>query len=152
MPFHLDAKPADVRRGILRLGEGPGEVAGGVQADEVAAVVQHGVRLTDELFGQRTDDDPPVGGNRDRVGSLGAVMARGAAAPSRSLDRARELLIDGQFAVARVSKEVGYGSVSHFISEFRARLVVTPRTYSDAHSPSRELRTQPDDQAAVPTS
>jgi AraC-like DNA-binding protein len=58
------------------------------------------------------------------------------------LDRARELLIDGQFAVARVSKEVGYGSVSHFISEFRARFGVTPRAYSDAHSLSRELRTQ----------
>jgi AraC-like DNA-binding protein len=58
------------------------------------------------------------------------------------LDRARELLIDGQFAVARVSKEVGYGSVSHFISEFRARFGVTPRAYSDAHALSRELRTQ----------
>ena len=68
------------------------------------------------------------------------------------LDRARELLIDGQLAVARVSKEVGYGSVSHFISEFRARFGVTPRTYSDAHALSRELRTQRDDQAAAPTS
>jgi transcriptional regulator GlxA family with amidase domain len=58
------------------------------------------------------------------------------------LDRARELLIDGQFAVASVSKEIGYGSVSHFISEFRARFGVTPRTYSDAHALSRELRTQ----------
>jgi AraC-like DNA-binding protein len=68
------------------------------------------------------------------------------------LDRARELLTDGQFAVARVSKEVGYGSVSHFISEFRARFGVTPRTYGDAHALSRELRTQRDDQATAPTS
>src|SRR6516162_639988 len=68
------------------------------------------------------------------------------------LDRARELLIDGQFAVARVSKEVGYGSVSHFISEFRARFGLTPRAYSDAHALSRELRTQRDDQTAAPTS
>ena len=68
------------------------------------------------------------------------------------LDRARELLNDGQFAVARVSKEVGYGSVSHIISEFRARFGLTPRAYSDAHALSRELRTQRDDQTAAPTS
>ena len=68
------------------------------------------------------------------------------------LDKARELLMDGQFAVTRVSKEVGYGSVSHFISEFRARFGVTPRAYGDAQVLSRELRTQRDDQAAAPTS
>ena len=68
------------------------------------------------------------------------------------LDKARELLMDGQFAVTRVSKEVGYGSVSHFISEFRARFGVTPRAYSDAQVLARELRTQRDDQAAAPTS
>jgi AraC-like DNA-binding protein len=58
------------------------------------------------------------------------------------LDRARELLIEGQLPVTRVSKEVGYGSASHFISEFRARFGLTPRAYSDAHALSRELRTQ----------
>ena len=58
------------------------------------------------------------------------------------LDKARELLIDGQFPVTRVSKEVGYGSVSHFISEFRARFGLTPRAYSDAHELYRELRIQ----------
>jgi len=68
------------------------------------------------------------------------------------LDRAREQLVDGQFAVARVSKEVGYGSVSHFISEFRARFGVTPRAYGDAHALSRRLRAQRDDKAAAPTS
>jgi AraC-like DNA-binding protein len=68
------------------------------------------------------------------------------------LDKARELLIDGQFAVTRVSKEVGYGSVSHFISEFRARFGVTPRAYSDAHALYRELRSQRDDNASAPTS
>ena len=36
------------------------------------------------------------------------------------------------------------------ISEFRARFGVTPRTYSDAHALSRELRTQRDDQLAAP--
>jgi AraC-like DNA-binding protein len=58
------------------------------------------------------------------------------------LDRARELLVDGNFTVARISKEVGYASVSHFISEFRGRFGVTPRAYYDAHVLHRELDTQ----------
>ncbi|HVT68279.1 MAG TPA: AraC family transcriptional regulator [Trebonia sp.] len=60
------------------------------------------------------------------------------------LDKARDLLVDGQLAVARVSKEVGYSSVSHFISEFRARFGVTPRAYWDAHELSRQLGRQRD--------
>ena len=63
------------------------------------------------------------------------------------LDKARELLIDGQLTVARVAQAVGYASVSHFISEFRGRFGVTPRTYSDAHALHRELRVQRDDPA-----
>jgi AraC-like DNA-binding protein len=66
------------------------------------------------------------------------------------LDKARELLVDGQLAVARVSKEVGYSSVSHFIAEFRARFGVTPRAYCDAHSLSRELGSERGGQAAQP--
>jgi AraC-like DNA-binding protein len=58
------------------------------------------------------------------------------------LDRARELLVDGNLTVARISKEVGYASVSHFISEFRGRFGVTPRAYYDAHDLHRELDTQ----------
>ena len=58
------------------------------------------------------------------------------------LDRARELLVDGNLTVARISKEVGYGSVSHFISEFRGRFGVTPRAYYDAHALHRELDAQ----------
>jgi len=57
------------------------------------------------------------------------------------LDRARELLVDGNLTVARISKEVGYASVSHFISEFRGRFGVTPRAYYDAHK--SEYVTQP---------
>ena len=66
------------------------------------------------------------------------------------LDKARELLIDGQLTVVRVAQEVGYGSVSHFISEFRGRFGVTPRTYSDAHALHRELRVQRDDPTDAP--
>ncbi|HWG65265.1 MAG TPA: AraC family transcriptional regulator [Streptosporangiaceae bacterium] len=58
------------------------------------------------------------------------------------LDRARELLIDGNLPVARVSKEVGYASVSHFISEFRSRFGVTPRSYCDMHAVHVELDSQ----------
>jgi AraC-like DNA-binding protein len=58
------------------------------------------------------------------------------------LDRARELLVDGNLAVARVSKEVGYASVSHFISEFRSRFGVTPRSYGDMHAVHIELDSQ----------
>jgi AraC-like DNA-binding protein len=50
------------------------------------------------------------------------------------LDRARELLVDGDLTVARISKDVGYASVSHFISEFRGRFGMTPRAYYDAHA------------------
>jgi AraC-like DNA-binding protein len=58
------------------------------------------------------------------------------------LDRARELLVDGNLAVTRVSKEVGYSSVSHFISEFRVRFGVTPRSYVDMHAMHEELGSQ----------
>jgi AraC-like DNA-binding protein len=58
------------------------------------------------------------------------------------LDHARELLVDGNLTVARISKEVGYASVSHFISEFRGRFGVTPRAYYDAHAQHSELDTQ----------
>jgi AraC-like DNA-binding protein len=58
------------------------------------------------------------------------------------LDRARELLVDGNLAVARVSKEVGYASVSHFISEFRSRFGVTPRAYCDMDVMHAELGSQ----------
>jgi AraC-like DNA-binding protein len=65
------------------------------------------------------------------------------------LDRARELLVDGNFTVARISKEVGYTSVSHFISEFRGRFGVTPRAYYDAHVLHKELDTQRGEEATT---
>jgi AraC-like DNA-binding protein len=65
------------------------------------------------------------------------------------LDRARELLVDGDMAVARVSKQVGYSSVSHFISEFRARFGVTPRAYCDMHGVHVDLDSQRAQQSNV---
>jgi len=58
------------------------------------------------------------------------------------LDRARELLVDGQWPVSRISKEIGYASVSHFIREFRGRFGVTPRAYCDANALQRGLDQQ----------
>jgi AraC-like DNA-binding protein len=55
------------------------------------------------------------------------------------LDRARELLVDGELPVAVVSKEVGYASASHFIGEFRRRFGMTPRQYCDAQTLQRRL-------------
>lgn len=60
------------------------------------------------------------------------------------LDRARELLVDGQMPVAVVSKEVGYASASHFISEFRRRFGYTPRAYCDMQALERRLAEQQD--------
>jgi AraC-like DNA-binding protein len=45
------------------------------------------------------------------------------------LDCARELLLDGRTSVAEVARHVGYGNVSHFIREFRARYGMTPGAY-----------------------
>jgi methylphosphotriester-DNA--protein-cysteine methyltransferase len=53
-----------------------------------------------------------------------------------------KLLVDGNLAVTRISKEIGYASVSHFISEFRGRFGVTPRAYCDAHALRGELDSQ----------
>jgi len=49
---------------------------------------------------------------------------------------------NGQWAVARISKEVGYASVSHFIREFRGRFGATPRSYCDAHALQQGLHLQ----------
>jgi AraC-like DNA-binding protein len=46
------------------------------------------------------------------------------------LDRARLLLLEGRFDVAEVSRQVGYSSPSHFITQFRARFGVTPRSFA----------------------
>ncbi|MEU6098791.1 AraC family transcriptional regulator [Streptomyces sp. NPDC047079] len=55
------------------------------------------------------------------------------------LNRARDLLIDRQMSVTKVSRAVGYASTSHFINEFRDRFGATPRAYCDLQRISREL-------------
>ena len=56
------------------------------------------------------------------------------------LERARELLLERRLRVIDVSVAVGYASMSHFTTEFRARFGTTPREYADADGLSRDLR------------
>jgi transcriptional regulator GlxA family with amidase domain len=53
------------------------------------------------------------------------------------LDRARELLVDGELPVTVVSRQVGYASSSHFIGEYRRRFGMTPRAYQDVQARRR---------------
>ena len=46
------------------------------------------------------------------------------------LDRARALLVEENQAVSEASHAVGYGSVSHFITEFKRMYGETPRSYA----------------------
>ncbi|MCQ4084128.1 AraC family transcriptional regulator [Streptomyces sp. RB6PN25] len=56
------------------------------------------------------------------------------------LNRARELLLEGELSVTQVSRAVGYSSTSHFINEFRDRFGASPRAYCDFDSLRRDLR------------
>jgi AraC-like DNA-binding protein len=58
------------------------------------------------------------------------------------LNKARDLLIEGDLSVTQISRSVGYSSASHFINEFRDRFGATPRTYCDLEALSHELRVQ----------
>jgi AraC-like DNA-binding protein len=48
------------------------------------------------------------------------------------LNRGRELLMEDRLTVTEVSREVGYGSTSHFINEFRDRYGASPRAFGEA--------------------
>ncbi|MEV7502716.1 AraC family transcriptional regulator [Streptomyces sp. NPDC093018] len=58
------------------------------------------------------------------------------------LNRARDLLIEQQMSVTKVSRTVGYSSTSHFINEFRDRFGATPRAYCNLRLISEELGSQ----------
>lgn len=55
------------------------------------------------------------------------------------LERARELLLEGNRTVAAVSAAVGYSTTSHFIKEFRERFGATPRNYPGVEGLRRGL-------------
>ena len=63
------------------------------------------------------------------------------------LDRARGLLVDGTLNVSEVAKNVGYSSLSAFITEFKRHFGVTPRVYADAQRGEVALRV---DRATAP--
>lgn len=56
------------------------------------------------------------------------------------LERARELLIDGEMNVGAVARTVGYSSLSHFVNEFKRHFGVTPRSYADSQRDVVPLR------------
>jgi len=47
------------------------------------------------------------------------------------MDRARELLVEGELNVGEIARTVGYSSLSHFVNEFKRHFGVTPRSYAD---------------------
>jgi AraC-like DNA-binding protein len=56
------------------------------------------------------------------------------------LERARELLVDGELNVSAVARTVGYSSLSHFVNEFKRYFGVTPRSYADSQRDAVPLR------------
>lgn len=56
------------------------------------------------------------------------------------MDRARELLVDGEMNVSEVARTVGYSSLSHFVNEFKRHFGVTPRSYADSQRDVVPLR------------
>jgi AraC-like DNA-binding protein len=56
------------------------------------------------------------------------------------MDRARELLVDGEMNVGAIARTVGYSSLSHFVNEFKRHFGVTPRTYADSQRDVVPLR------------
>jgi AraC-like DNA-binding protein len=59
---------------------------------------------------------------------------------SARMDRARELLVQGEMSISAIARTVGYSSLSHFISEFKRHFGVTPRTYADSQRDVVPLR------------
>lgn len=56
------------------------------------------------------------------------------------MDRARELLVEGQMNVGEIARTIGYSSLSHFINEFKRHFGVTPRSYADSQRHAVPLR------------
>jgi AraC-like DNA-binding protein len=56
------------------------------------------------------------------------------------MDRARELLVEGDMNVGEISRTVGYSSLSHFVNEFKRHFGVTPRSYADSQRDVIPLR------------
>lgn len=56
------------------------------------------------------------------------------------LDRARTLLVEDGLGVSEVAREVGYTSLSHFITEFKRHFGVTPRAYAEAQLTAVAMR------------
>ena len=56
------------------------------------------------------------------------------------MERARELLVEGELNVSAIARGVGYSSLSHFVNEFKRYFGVTPRSYADSQRDVVPLR------------
>jgi AraC-like DNA-binding protein len=56
------------------------------------------------------------------------------------MERARELLVEGEMNVSAIARTVGYSSLSHFVNEFKRYFGVTPRCYADSQRDVVPLR------------
>jgi AraC-like DNA-binding protein len=56
------------------------------------------------------------------------------------LDRARELLVQEGMNVSEVARRVGYGSLSHFITEFKRHFGAPPRKYAEGQRVAVAMR------------
>lgn len=56
------------------------------------------------------------------------------------LDRARELLLQEGMNVSEVARRVGYGSLSHFITEFKRHFGAPPRKYAEVQRVAVAMR------------
>lgn len=56
------------------------------------------------------------------------------------MERARELLVEGELNVSEIGRTVGYSSLSHFVNEFKRYFGATPRSYADSQRDVVPLR------------
>jgi len=56
------------------------------------------------------------------------------------MERARELLVEGEMNVGAIARTVGYSSLSHCVNEFKRYFGVTPRSYADSQHDVVPLR------------
>jgi len=63
-------------------------------------------------------------------------------AKRRRLDRARALLVADELTVGEIARQVGYSSVSYFITEFKRQFGTTPGAYAKAQRQAVAMRVE----------
>jgi RpiB/LacA/LacB family sugar-phosphate isomerase len=65
------------------------------------------------------------------------------------VERAQELLRDGDTALATVATQVGFETQSHFTSVFRHLVGITPKRYREMHEPLRQVEIEREEPATA---